>query len=438
MSKEFELPDDVLGRGTYIDFLTKYLSEITEPFVINIDSGWGAGKTYFIKSWVNKIEKTYATVYVNVWESDFSDDPLLAIMSEVDEQLREVIPDNKEVKKGLKDIVTKSGSLFKAIAPSIAKGLVKKIVGEDGVTALEEATADSIEKLVAKSLAQHRDTHKAINDFKLSLNKFIQDLNDNSDLESPLFVFIDELDRCRPTYAIEVLENIKHIFDVPGVIFVIATDTSQLVHSIRAVYGEGFDATTYLRRFFNREYALPNSDYVGFARMLVTEYKYKGEDLNIFPDDGISERVDDIVRYFSLFAEFFNLKLRDQEQCFARFDAIIKSARENEIINIPYMFFLIMLRTYSKELYAKWFTEKTFETSEFKSKTTIMFYQKMSAHVLIEKYRKVVFKNSDELIRMLSRENVDDAVVNIASSVHRQFTSISTYKNKVDLAGAIL
>ena len=69
-----------------------------------------------------------------------------------------------------------------------------------------------------------------------------------------LFILIDELDRCRPTYAIKLLERVKHMFETDQVVFVIATDTSQLKHSIRATYGGEFDAQTYLQRFFDRTF----------------------------------------------------------------------------------------------------------------------------------------------------------------------------------------
>lgn len=71
------------------------------------------------------------------------------------------------------------------------------------------------------------------------------------DLDQPFTILIDEPDRCRLTYSIEMLERLKHLFDIPKVAFVVATDTEQLQHAIKAVYGEGFHAKAYLRRFAN-------------------------------------------------------------------------------------------------------------------------------------------------------------------------------------------
>ena len=67
---------------------------------------------------------------------------------------------------------------------------------------------------------------------------------------------IDELDRCRPTFAIELLERVKHIFDVPNIVFVFGINRAELVKSLESIYGE-IDAGTYLRRFFDMEFVLP-------------------------------------------------------------------------------------------------------------------------------------------------------------------------------------
>ncbi|MBK7493258.1 MAG: hypothetical protein IPI17_15895 [Nitrosomonas sp.] len=108
--------------------------------------------------------------------------------------------------------------------------------------------------------------------FQISLADLIEKLTcDQGHLKKPLFIFIDELDRCRPLYAIELLERIKHLFVYQGIVFVIATDTEQLKHSINAIYGSGFDSTTYLRRFLTKViHFLP--DYIEHAKLLFQEF----------------------------------------------------------------------------------------------------------------------------------------------------------------------
>ena len=66
-----------------------------------------------------------------------------------------------------------------------------------------------------------------------------------------MVVFVDELDRCSPSFAIQLLERVKHFFEIKGVIFVFSVNVKELQHTIKKFYGEQFDATKYLSRFFS-------------------------------------------------------------------------------------------------------------------------------------------------------------------------------------------
>lgn len=74
-----------------------------------------------------------------------------------------------------------------------------------------------------------------------------------------LVIVIDELDRCRPDYALSLLETIKHFFAVDGVHFVLGVNLKELQNSVRARYGVGANAETYLQKFVNLHYTLPSS-----------------------------------------------------------------------------------------------------------------------------------------------------------------------------------
>ena len=91
----------------------------------------------------------------------------------------------------------------------------------------------------------------------------------------PLIVMIDELDRCRPSYAVELLEVAKHLFSVNNIVFVLAVNRAELIHSIRAVYGGGFDGDGYLRRFFDVDIRLPEPKRVAFIDMLLDTIRFR-------------------------------------------------------------------------------------------------------------------------------------------------------------------
>ena len=76
--------------------------------------------------------------------------------------------------------------------------------------------------------------------------------------ESPIVIFVDELDRCRPDFAISMMESIKHIFDVENVRFVLVTNSDQLRASINHCYGAAIEAQRYLDKFIGFSFALPD------------------------------------------------------------------------------------------------------------------------------------------------------------------------------------
>ena len=80
---------------------------------------------------------------------------------------------------------------------------------------------------------------KEIKQMKAALAEVVSSL-ESKDRSAPIIIVIDELDRCRPTYAIKLLEEIKHLFDVPGLVFVFGMHGDQLAHSVKAAYGAEF------------------------------------------------------------------------------------------------------------------------------------------------------------------------------------------------------
>jgi len=429
---KFELPEDVFERAKYHEFLTSYLSSVNTPFVINIDAGWGYGKTYFIKQWINSISNMHPAIYINAWESDFSNDPLLVLISEVTKGLEEAFPDSKALPDKVTSIITKSGVFCKAGAPALVKGAAKYIMSEDGVNGIEEAIADSAGKLVEISLKEHSRFKSSIDKFKVELSSLKEVYDENDGLSGPLFIFVDELDRCRPTYSVEFLEQIKHIFSAEGIVFIIATDTTQLCHSIGAVYGEKFDSHLYLTRFFDREYVLPAPNYKRFASALLSGKSYEG--LLTFPENDDGEV---FAEYFAFFANFFRLNLRTQEQCAARLDALLL-VQEGGTIHVPYITFLIMLRAVSKEDFNTWFHKREFVDKGYKSSETIMLYDNIGPINVINAYLGCVFESRDKLMRKVNNMQAQSPNNSIAIEVHKNLNSIKTYKDKVELVGAVL
>jgi hypothetical protein len=130
-----------------------------------------------------------------------------------------------------------------------------------------------------------------IKDFRAKLEALLAHLESDNLFSRPLVVIIDELDRCRPTYALRVLEEAKHFFDDTGTVFLYGMNREALSATVRAVYGSGFPAEHYLLRFIRRQVALPSSTLSDFVEGefkrnsgLVAKLRFPDADGNSRPD----------------------------------------------------------------------------------------------------------------------------------------------------------
>lgn len=293
-----------MGRRKEAQILQRFLiaeaergatAAVPKSYVLAIDAPYGQGKSWFLSKFREQVALKYPVAFVDAWADDTGNEPLVALMSAVDETLQPFF-NRPEFKAKVAGVLASMGTvLMKGVSGAFGKAAGKYLGDEFADQAsdemrkqIEEAVAKGTEdavssiqgitdKFAQKSIEQYRSRKKSVETFKLSLAKTIEAIG--ADEFSPIFIIIDELDRCRPTYAISILEEIKHVFDVPGVVFVIAMHGDQLAHSVNAVYGEEFDSAAYLRRFFSRKYRLVDLGLGGivieqFARLGIAETKF--------------------------------------------------------------------------------------------------------------------------------------------------------------------
>lgn len=373
--------DDKLKREEAANFLTSYMTKrfgqqayasCNESFVLNINCGWGFGKTYFLTNWRRDLEAAgYPVIYFDAWKNDFSDEPLLGFIAELDESLAKIFQRNSKGKAQAKSLIAAGTRLLKPALPILLTALLKKGIGltqeelkdliaagaddslkntdvidkhDQNKDALPETLSKAVELAAENALKQHFTMRRSMKEFHESIGKVIENLRKSKRYELPIFILVDELDRCRPLYAIELLETIKHLFGVAGVCFVIATDTRQLASSIKAIYGSDFEAELYLKRFFDQEYILPDPDYYSFAEFLFLRLQPTGPKLFSPFEDGCNASWKLPPLYFSTLASACQLDLRGQLQVFHSFQAICTILPSHAHLHLPLIFFLLMLR----------------------------------------------------------------------------------------------
>lgn len=352
---------DLLGRKEEAVYLQRYIENLYRldkkdqtSFVLNINSEWGHGKTWFLVRLKQELAKNHPVVYFDAWKNDFSKDALLSFVSIVCEGLSGQFTGQPEINSKVKAIKDTFSKWAKKAVPIVAAATVKQLTGVALDTFEDRSCVDfsnsDISKIaeeltkVASSCAIEEFTRKksAIDLFDQSIKALVEAIESSSNLHLPICIFIDELDRCRPTYAIELLEAVKHLFAIKGIFFVLATDTRQLSHSIKAVYGQDFNAIAYLKRFFYSEYSLENPNYLEVANYFLSlsniqEKLYLPESLK--RDLGFNQ-------IFAKTAELFQLHMRQQEQIFNNLESIVVCSEKKQFHVILLLLILCMKNKY--------------------------------------------------------------------------------------------
>jgi hypothetical protein len=334
-----------LNRKEYGEFLFNYLKSEKSGFVLNIDSSWGSGKTEFLKRFYTEcINNNHPTIYIDAWESDFSKDPLSVVafellnqiecyMSDADEStLKGKLSELKDKIKGFKQYL---GIMAGIGTASIGLGYAP---GKDIVHSVLDESLIGNEKLIDDLSQNYQKQSQAIKKIKEHLGLISELLECVYSINLPLIILIDELDRCRPTYAIEMIEVVKHFFTTKNVVFIIATDTNQLCSSIKSVYGQEFDARIYLKRFFDRTANLPENDietYLSHKNLDFNEYK----NIDIYPKSSTNMPLKEII---TLVFKSFDIGIRDLDQILAQLHACLRSAN---VISQDAMINLVVLLT---------------------------------------------------------------------------------------------
>ena len=338
-----------LEREPYARVLTDIVSTYADGFVLAINNEWGTGKTTFVKMWQQHLKNEgFQTIYFNTWENDFDGNPLVAIMSELKSLTN---PTNTEA---FKSIVEKGAVLIKNIVPALAKSLVKKyVVDIDDISTetIENVTKGTTE-ILEQEIKEYSKKKKTITEFRKDLENFIK----KTDNEKPLIFIIDELDRCRPDYAVEVLEQMKHFFSVPGIVFVLSIDKNHLSSAIKGFYGsEHINTDEYLRRFIDLEYSIPAPSNKDFCKYLYSYFSFDEFFLSNVRKQ-ISEFRDDsslLLKMADLLFQRTSPTLRQQEKIFGQ-TRLILSMFNSDHYTFPYILFvLIYIKAMNNDLYKK-------------------------------------------------------------------------------------
>ena len=234
-----------------------------------IDGGWGIGKTEFCHKLISLLEEEVdhpEIIYIDAFKADHADEPLLTILAAVAELLS---PDKQS--KFIKTIIPTLKFGLKTSGKALVSHLLKQDSSDvlnDFDEVIQKVADKAIDASVEATLKDHIKADENLEALQKALRQIITD-------GKPIVIFIDELDRCRPDFAVNMLEVIKHTFDIEELQFVLVTNTEQLKAAVNHRYGQAIDASRYLDKFHKFKFALAETINISHVHInnSITHYK---------------------------------------------------------------------------------------------------------------------------------------------------------------------
>jgi len=271
---------DIFGRAAFGVRLTRIVRALENPSVLLLDAPWGTGKTTFVRMWQGELAQAQIpSIYFDAFANDYQEDAFLAVASQIIAQAESVKPRKGEAintfrKQALRTakILGRASLRFavRAATAGVVEGEHLEKAAAEVAKDFGDETTKAIDELLRERLESHDSDRKIFENFKEALGELALALssphkNENDGLEGdsseaehspPLVFIIDELDRCRASFALEILEKVKHFFSVNGVVFVLVSSLKQLETAVCFAYGD-IDAHTYLEKFYQLRILLP-------------------------------------------------------------------------------------------------------------------------------------------------------------------------------------
>lgn len=321
--KAFE-PDYLNRKALATEWTYALLSaKINHHLVISVSGDWGTGKTYLAKNWHKYLEEQkYFTCYIDAHKKDYAEDPLLIIMSEIESSVNKYIkkeevfikraftPVKKKFIPFLASGIKTAGKVGASVLlPDVVSSVAKQIIDEVDAEKVKEFVKSSIEKYGKKKDNYIKQYYQNIQAYSKNMEAFKQELEKfAAKFDKPVVIFIDELDRSNPQFVIKLIEQLKHIFEIPNLAFILTVNKKELSNTIKGIYGSEMDGYAYYKKFTTHDFTLYPIEQIDYynIKIFIQETIKKYNDFKINDNDFYMFSID--------IAQRLNLSLRDIEQ----------------------------------------------------------------------------------------------------------------------------
>jgi hypothetical protein len=262
---------DALNNNKYARGLVNFIKSSDSPITIGIQGGWGSGKTSLINMLQIALNESGENICVNVnaWQqslftSGAGGEIAIALLDSVLVDTLKAVKESQYISDDLKSKILKddsplkkAGMIIGGIGVQLAKVAAKNLAGVDGLDDL------GIQNPKQGSLYKPSQTLRSLQE---NLNKAIKDITSGPSIKN-LVIFVDDLDRIQPNTAVEILDVLKNIFDIPGCISILAVDYEVVIKGLKEKFGEKtLENEREFRQYFDKIIQVPFSMPTGAYR----------------------------------------------------------------------------------------------------------------------------------------------------------------------------
>jgi len=385
--------NDWLKRQDFANQLTNIIKNNSDhSFVIGLSAQWGEGKTTFVKMWQKQMENAGINcIYFDAFEYDYMENVFLSIAIEIyNFAKKESCALSSEYLEESKNVFSHLQSIKMNTPPIVfeSKPLDKPDVNTSNK--VSDDIEDNLNYLLNNAFDQAINHKEVFTRFKKSLSTLASSASSEG---LPLVIIIDELDRCKPNYAVEVLEKIKHLFLVENVVFVLSMHHEQLEESIKKVYGSNLDAHTYLQKFIDYPTRLPKTNF-SLDRSTSDYLRNQINFLNIREFDNSTH----VFYLFAILSNYYGLSHRQINKALYTFKVFIDSQDIN--FGIKYQksclyIFISILKVANNELIQK-IRMNSVSIKDFDNELESLYYKNQGDLVAsLRTYIGLCFQNFD-------------------------------------------
>ena len=278
--------DDKLKMSRYGNVLSNFIKASDTPLTVGLQGEWGTGKTSMLYMLLEHFKsENIATSWVNTWEYSMFRSP-----GETTPAILKGMLTNLKLScesEGKWTIEEKSKDSVKKVFRFLGNVANQVISNQTGVDIKDAASIDD----ASREQAEIAEIKKEI---ALIITKLIEDTN--NEYQKVVFL-VDDLDRIPPEQAVEVLESLKNLFDVPYCVFVLAIDYDVVVKGLESKFGKKTEENEReFRSFFDKIIQVPFSMPTGTYDMgnLLSE---KLISLNIEIPEDLIDSYSNVVKY---------------------------------------------------------------------------------------------------------------------------------------------